>query len=337
MISIYFAPMEGITGHIYRNLYQSCFYNIDKYFTPFIVGNRKAGMKARELRDVLPENNPDINIVPQILTADATEFVNTAKRLHVLGYSEVNLNLGCPSGTVVSKGRGSGFLAFPDKLDAFFEEVFEKTDVRVSVKTRLGMDDVSEFDGLLSIYCKYPLTELIIHPRSRKELYSGHVHLDMFSLAVERCPFPVCYNGDIFRVEDYRQIRNRFPQVSRIMIGRGLLANPFLVEQIRAAEEAQFMMVEGGSKELQKTSKEFLQEFYDRLYDGYRQELSGDKDVLFKLKELWNYQIWMFDDDGKHIKAIRKAKTKTEYDLAVRGLFRECELLEDTGMFYRAR
>lgn len=322
--------MEGITGHVYRNLYRSCFGNIDKYFTPFIVGNRKAGLKAKELRDVLPENNPDIRIVPQILTADAVEFVNTAKRLKQLGYDEVNLNLGCPSGTVVSKGRGSGFLAFPDKLDAFLAEIFEKTDMRISVKTRLGKEDTAEFDGLLSIFCKYPLAELVVHPRLQRELYGGSPHLDAFAKAEERCPFPVCYNGDIFRVEDYRRIRKQFPGVSRIMIGRGLLAYPFLVERIRADESPQ------KAEDLSKRTKEFLAEFFERLYEGYRQELSGDKDVLFKMKELWNYQIWLFDDDGKHIKAIRKAKNKTEYDMAVKTLFRECGLVEGAGLFYKS-
>lgn len=327
MISIYFAPMEGITGHVYRNLYQSCFHNIDKYFTPFIVGNRKAGMKARELRDVLPENNPDITIVPQILTADAKEFINTANRLKVLGYNEVNLNLGCPSGTVVSKGRGAGFLANPDKLDIFLSEIFAGTDMKISVKTRLGRDDVSEFDGLLDIFCKYPMEELIVHPRIRNELYSGHPHLDVFSRAVGKCPFPVCYNGDIFRVEDYHRIREQFPEVLRIMIGRGILANPFLVEQIRVSEN-------GGADKPKLTGK-FAEEFLERLYEGYRKELSGDKDVLFKMKELWSYFIWMFDDDGRYIKHIRKAKNKTEYDMAVRSLLRDCSIVEGAGLFFK--
>lgn len=327
MISIYFAPMEGITGHVYRNLYQSCFHNIDKYFTPFIVGNRKAGIKARELRDVLPENNPDITIVPQILTADAKEFINTANRLKILGYNEVNLNLGCPSGTVVSKGRGSGFLAEPDKLDIFLSEIFAGTDMKISVKTRLGRDDVSEFDGLLDIFCKYPMEELIVHPRIRNELYSGHPHLDVFSKAVSKCPFPVCYNGDIFRVEDYHRIREQFPDVLRIMIGRGILANPFLVEQIRVSEN--------GSADRPKLTGKFAEEFLERLYEGYRKELSGDKDVLFKMKELWSYFIWMFDDDGRYIKQIRKAKSKTEYDMAVRSLLRDCNIVEGAGVFRR--
>lgn len=327
--------MEGITGHVYRNLYRSCFHNIDKYFTPFIVGNRKAGMKARELKDVLPENNPDITIVPQILTADAVEFINTAKRLASLGYDEVNLNLGCPSGTVVSKGRGAGFLAFPDKLDAFFSEIFAKTDMKISVKTRLGKDDVAEFDGLLDIFCKYPLEELIVHPRIRNELYSGHPHLDVFSRAVHKCPFPVCYNGDIFRMEDYCRIRERFPDVSRIMIGRGILANPFLAEQIRVSEEDAADTAGASTAELPGLTVEFAEEFLGRLYEGYRKELSGDKDVLFKMKELWSYFIWMFDDDGKHIKEIRKAKNKTEYDMAVRSLLRNCKIVEGAGLFFK--
>lgn len=335
MISIYFAPMEGITGYVYRNLYQSCFHNIDKYFTPFIVGNRKAGMKARELKDVLPENNPDITIVPQILTADAIEFINTAKRLKSLGYDEVNLNLGCPSGTVVSKGRGSGFLAFPDKLDTFLAEIFTEVDMKISVKTRLGRDDVMEFDGLLDIFCKYPMEELIVHPRIRNELYSGHPHFDVFSKAVEKCPFPVCYNGDIFRVEDYHRIREWFPKVSRFMIGRGILANPFLVEQIRVSGENGADTAGGSSgADRPKLTKEFAQEFLDRLYEGYRKELSGDKDVLFKMKELWSYFIWMFDDNGKYVKEIRKAKSKTEYDMAVRSLLRDCQIVEGAGLFH---
>lgn len=333
MISIYFAPMEGITGHVYRNLYQSCFHNIDKYFTPFIVGNRKAGMKARELKDVLPENNPDIPIVPQILTADAAEFINTAKRLQALGYDEVNLNLGCPSGTVVSKGRGSGFLAFPDKLDAFFSEIFEKTDIKISVKTRLGRDDIAEFDGLLDIFCRYPLEELIVHPRIRTELYSGSPHLDAFARAVSRCPFPVCYNGDIFRVEDFQKISAEFPDVTRIMIGRGILANPFLVEQIRACMED---AADGGrNRNTPGLTGEFAGKFLERLYEGYRAELSGDKDVLFKMKELWSYFIWMFRDDGRYIKEIRKAKNKTEYDMAVFSLLRECQVIEGGGLFFK--
>lgn len=315
--------MEGITGYIYRNLYQSYFHNIDKYFTPFIVGNKKAGMKARELRDVLPENNPDITIVPQILTSDAEEFINTARRIQQLGYNEINLNLGCPSGTVVSKGRGSGFLAYPDKLKSFFDEIFPALkDMQISVKTRLGKDNLNGFEELLSIYASYPLHELIVHPRIQKELYSGTPHYDEFSMALKKSTCPVCYNGDIFAVKDYQNITDRFPDVDRIMLGRGILANPFLIDEINGKSGA---------------TKEFVKEFYAKLYDEYRVVMSGDRDVLFKMKELWSYQIWLFDDEGKYAKAIRKSQTRDEYMCAVENLLYNCNVVEGAGLFYKYR
>lgn len=320
-MKFYFAPMEGITGFVYRNLYQSYFHNIDKYFTPFIVGNKKASMRARELRDVLPENNPDITIVPQILTCDVEEFVSTVGRLKTLGFNEVNLNLGCPSGTVVSKGRGAGFLAKPKELKEFLSRIFEETDVEISLKTRLGMEFVSEFDELLDIYRSFPLKELIIHPRVRKELYSGTPHYEEFEKAYETCSFPVCYNGDIFTVSDYQKLTDKFPKLDRVMLGRGILANPFLVDRIN-----------GVGREI---TGEFIEEFTGRLFEEYRRELSGDRDVLFKMKELWSYQIWMFEDEGRYIKEIRKAKNKTEYDVAVRNLIRNSPINGNAGLFNR--
>lgn len=322
-MKFYFAPMEGITGYVYRNLYQSYFHNIDKYFTPFIVGNKKAGMKARELRDVLPENNPDITIVPQILTSDAEEFINTARRIQQFGYDEVNLNLGCPSGTVVSKGRGSGFLAYPDKLNIFLDEVFNAlSDMKVSIKTRLGKDDLEGFDKLLSIYGAYPLHELIVHPRIQKELYSGTPHLEEFATAMRESTCPVCYNGDIFAIKDYENITEMFPEMDRIMLGRGILANPFLVDEIHGKSGA---------------DKNFIREFYERLYDEYRKIMSGDRDVLFKMKELWSYQIWLFDDEGKYAKAIRKSQTRDEYMSAVNALLNNCDIVPGAGLFYKFR
>ena len=320
-MKFYFAPMEGITGYVYRNLFHSYFKDIDKYFTPFIVGNKKASMKARELKDVLPENNAGLPIVPQLLTNNAEEFINTARRVEQFGYKEINLNLGCPSGTVVSKGRGSGFLAYPDRLDAFLEEVFDALgDMQISIKTRLGKDSVSEFEDILKIYKKYPLHELIIHPRIQKELYSGMPHYEEFEKAYKECPFLVCYNGDIFTVEKYEAVVKKFPKLDCVMLGRGLLANPFLLEQIH------------GRKGM---TAEFVTEFYERLYEEYRKVLSGDRDVLFKMKELWSYQTWMFEDDGKYIKAIRKAQSKDEYRCAVRSLVVNCPVIENAGLFSR--
>ena len=166
-MKFYLAPMEGITGFVYRNSYEKFFHNIDKYFTPFIVPTSSKSFKTKELRDILPENNKGMYIVPQILTNDSEGFINTAEKLQQLGYNEINLNLGCPSGTVVSKGRGSGFLAKRDELDKFLDEIYIKDDIEISVKTRIGRDEPEEFYELIKIYNNYPINELIIHPRTR--------------------------------------------------------------------------------------------------------------------------------------------------------------------------
>ncbi|MEQ8199412.1 MAG: tRNA-dihydrouridine synthase family protein, partial [Clostridiaceae bacterium] len=194
----YLAPMEGITGYIYRNSYEKFFCNIDKYFTPFIVPNRSRSLKTKELRDILPENNKDINnIVPQILTNDSEGFIATAKKLQQLGYKEINLNLGCPSGTVVSKNRGSGFLAQREELDVFLDEIFKMDHMKISIKTRIGKDSPEEFYELIKIYNKYPLEELIIHPRTRNDFYGNKPNLEVFKDALSLSTNPVCYNGDI--------------------------------------------------------------------------------------------------------------------------------------------
>lgn len=201
----YLAPMEGITGHIYRNAYAKYFDNIDKYFTPFIVPNQSTSLKTKELRDMLPENNEGLYIVPQILTNDAEGFITTAKKLQQLGYDEINLNLGCPAGTVVSKNRGSGFLSQRDELDSFLDEIFKINDMKISVKTRIGKDSPDEFYELIKIYNKYPMEELIIHPRTRQDFYGNTPNLDVFKDAISLSENTLCYNGDIFTVEDYKK------------------------------------------------------------------------------------------------------------------------------------
>ena len=194
----YLAPMEGITGFIYRNTYKKFFDNIDKYFTPFIVPTSSKSFKTKELRDILPENNKGMNIVPQILTNDSDGFITTARKLQQLGYSEINLNLGCPSGTVVSKNRGSGFLAKREELDKFLDEIYKIDDMKISIKTRIGKDSSEEFYELIKIYNKYPLEELIIHPRTREDFYGNKPNLEVFKDALTLSNSPVCYNGDFY-------------------------------------------------------------------------------------------------------------------------------------------
>ena len=197
---LYLAPLEGITGWIFRSAVHECFGGFDKYFVPFIRPNQMGHFSAREKKDILPEHNEGMYTVPQILTNRPEDFIRTAHKLREYGYEEINLNLGCPSKTVVTKGRGAGFLADPDRLDAFLDEVFEKCAVRISVKTRLGMDEPEEFCYLLEIYNKYPMEELIIHPRVQKDFYKNTPDLKVFAEALAKSRNPVCYNGDIFTV-----------------------------------------------------------------------------------------------------------------------------------------
>ena len=196
-MKLYLAPLEGITNHIYRKALYQCFGGFDKYFIPFIRAKQNLNFSGREKKDISPENNQGMYAVPQILTKNADDFLQTANQLREYGYQEVNLNLGCPSRTVVTKGRGAGFLDEPQKLDCFLDAVFEKCDLEISIKTRIGMEDPEEFETILPIYNKYPLKELIIHPRVQKEFYKNTPKLDTYAWAVEHSQHPLCYNGDI--------------------------------------------------------------------------------------------------------------------------------------------
>lgn len=312
-MKFYLAPMEGITGYVYRNAHETFFHTVDRYMSPFIAPNQNRCMNTRETRDVLPEHNQGMDLVPQIMTNKAHDFVATCEKLSELGYSEVNLNLGCPSGTVVSKRRGSGFLVDPEELDRFFDQIFQNVSVDVSVKTRLGLESVSEFDAIMNIYNKYPLKELVIHPRVQKEFYQGSPHWDVFREALSSSRAKVCYNGDIFTVDQYKQFVEEFPQVDRIMVGRGVLVNPGLIGQIKGEKSP---------------DKETIRKFHDRLMADYGEIMSGDRNLLFKMKEIWFYLCHSFTNYEKYYKKIRKAEKLSVYEAAVNGLFAEQEVTD---------
>ena len=314
----YLAPMEGITGHIYRNAYAKYFHNIDKYFTPFIVPNQSTSLKTKELRDMLPENNEGLYIVPQILTNDADGFITTAMKLQQLGYDEINLNLGCPAGTVVSKNRGSGFLAQRDELDSFLDEIFKIKDMKISVKTRIGKDSPEEFYELINIYNKYPMEELIIHPRTRQDFYGNTPNLDVFKDAISLSKNTLCYNGDIFTVEDYYKITESFPEVDKVMLGRGILANPGLMGEI---------------KDNIYVDKKILKEFHDEIFNNYTELLKEDKNAMYRMKELWGYMSHIFTNNKKYYKKIKKAQKAKDYIEAVSNLFEEQEIIKGAGLF----
>lgn len=328
-MKFYLAPMEGITGHIYRNALEKYFPGTDKYFTPFIAPDQNKILRTKERRDVLPENNHIPELVPQILTNSAEDFIRTAKVLQELGYEEVNLNLGCPSGTVVSRKRGSGLLAFPDEVERLLDGIFSEIQMKVSVKTRIGKDDAEDAFWLMEIYRKFPLSELIIHPRIQKDFYRGEPNQDLFGELIRASKdqeggmpssghpentFPVCYNGNLLTEKDYLFFAEKFPEVDAVMLGRGVIANPGLIRQIRSGL---------------KTDKKTLRAFHDEVLEEYRSLFGEDKNALFRMKEMWIYMIHLFTNHEKYAKKIRKAQSLAEYRCAADALFLEQDLLPD--------
>ena len=312
---IYFAPLEGITTYPYRNLHHKYFGGVEKYFTPFLAPGPEQGMSVKEMRDVLPENNAGIPVVPQILTNRAGDFLLASKKLLEMGYREINLNLGCPSGTVTAKKKGSGFLLYPDDLDRFFDEVFSDAAVRngeflVSVKTRIGKNEVEEWPELMQVYNRYPIHELTVHPRIQKEFYKGTPHLDVFTDILKESRNPVVYNGDLFTVEKVKEFREKFPTVGTVMIGRGLIRNPALAEMILQEET-----------EPEADILPRIREFHDALFEHYRETMSGDRNLLFRMKDLWSYMLAEVPDSEKLAKKIRKSQHVPEYLAAVEEVF----------------
>ena len=289
-MKLYLAPMEALTGYIFRNAYRDFFGDADRYFTPFIASKK---LSSKEKNDVIPEHNVGMDVIPQILTNKAEEFCYIANRLkEYYGYDEVNLNLGCPSGTVVAKNRGSGFLRVLPELREFLDVIYTKCNTT-------GVDDSDSFGVIIELYNDYPLSELIIHPRCRKDGYSGSPDLDAFQIAVRNSKHSLCYNGDIKTVSDYNRIIQNFPSVEKIMCGRGLLANPGLFGEIKGKAE---------------TDKETIRCFAKEICKGYCEIMSGDRNVLFKMKELWIYLAQNFESPEKLVKKIRKAETLVEYE-----------------------
>ena len=298
----YLAPLEGITTWIFRRAYHDCFLPMDKYFIPFLSPHTKRGFNAKETAEIAPENNEGMRTIPQILTNRAGDFLRTAEKLTYYGYDEINLNLGCPSKTVVSKGRGAGFLADPEGVDRFLDEIYAGTKMKISIKTRIGVTDPEEFAKLLEIYNQYPVEELIIHPRVQKDFYKNKPNLEVFEEAARNGRMSLCYNGDICSEEYAKSIRERFPRTEACMIGRGIIGNPGLLGEIKGRGPAEAAV---------------LKKFHDQIYEEYQRTGMGDKNVLFKMKEIWGYLGSSFPDCKKLLKQIRKAEKLDRYEEAV--------------------
>ncbi len=310
----YFAPMEGITGFVFRNIHQDMFPGIDRYYMPFIAPHTDGSLKSREKSDTDPLHNVHVNVIPQILSNHAESTITAARRLLDLGYDEVNLNLGCPYPTVVSKGRGAGFLEYPDRLRAYLDEIFAADHMpAVSIKTRLCSGGSAQNDALFSLYSEYPAAELIIHPRRQKDFYKGTPDRELYDHIADTCPLPLCYNGSLYTPQDVDAFLQAHTREKALMIGRGLLRNPALIR-----------VCLGGAP----LSMQEFKEFHDRLYQGYSQLLSGPAAILGHMKELWIYWETALQVSPKLMKAVYKSRSTGAYESAVSILMREAQLYD---------
>ena len=298
----YFAPMEGLTDSVYRRLHHTYFPGVDRYYMPFISPTVHRSLTPREARELPCADSEAFVAIPQIMTKVPEDFLWAAVQCAELGYGEVNLNLGCPSGTVVAKGKGSGMLADPESLDRFLDGIFTAAPLPVSVKSRLGLTDPQEFPRLLEVYNRYPIAELTLHPRVRKAFYSGSVDMEMFDYCVTNSKNPLCYNGDICSLEDAARIGEKYPQVGSIMIGRGLIGDPG-------------MLTPGG------TTPDALEEMFNEMLEAYMTLFGGSRNAMFRLKEHWGMLIHRFEGSEKLGKRLRKTTDVDEYRAITREIF----------------
>jgi len=305
-MDIYFAPLEGITGHIFRRAYNGIYGSdsIEKYFSPFLSPAEKCPITPREKRDITPENNEGIYLVPQILTCKSDYLIDATKELKAMGYTEVNLNLGCPSGTVCAKGKGAGFLPETLALQKFLDDIYSYADsdgMKISVKTRLGYYNPDEFYDLIDIFNAFPISELIVHPRIRTDFYKGEPRREYYAYALEHSRNPLVYNGNIFTVKDYEDLSGAFgSSLDPVMLGRGLISDPSLADKLKGVtSETDFVK---------------LRKLHDTIYHEYQKIMSPDINVLFKMRELWTYWQVLFDGRERDIKKLLKAKKYAEYE-----------------------
>ncbi|MBO5323901.1 MAG: tRNA-dihydrouridine synthase family protein [Oscillospiraceae bacterium] len=294
--------MEGLTDSIYRRLHRKYFSGVDRYYMPFISPTMHRTLTGREERELPFADTECFAAVPQLLTKVPEDFLWAAQVIKDRGYEEVNLNLGCPSGTVTAKGKGSGMLSDLDGLDRFLDSIFSTAPLPISVKTRLGVTDSEEFPALLEIYNRYPIKELIVHPRVRKQFYTCGVDMEQFRYAVENSKKPLCYNGDILSVADAEKIRAEFPQVESVMIGRGLVGDPG--------------MLSPNGTDIQK-----LEAFCDELLEAYLVAFGGSRNAMFRLKENWGFLIGHFENSEKLWKRLRKTTDLAEYRSITKEIF----------------
>ena len=304
------SPLQGFTDFRFRNAFDQYFGGIDTFYAPYIRLNGKFVVKPAYERDLLPKNNRVGELIPQIMTNSAEEFLFVAKYVQDLGYNELNWNLGCPYPMVTKRGMGSGLVCEGEKIDAILNKVHSESDILVSMKMRMGYEHAAEILDTFPVLDKYPLKNVAIHARIGKQLYKGGVDLESFQRCVENTKHKLYYNGDITSVEAFHKLQDRFPTIDHWMIGRGLIADPFLPS-----------MIKKNTTVYPEEKVEVFSKFHDTLYAAYSEQLSGPKHITMKMYHFWEYFASTFNDPRKALKKIKKSKSLQDYDRSVREIF----------------
>lgn len=304
----YLAPLQGFTDFMYRRVYEQVFSGIDTFFIPYISVKNNEVLRKYE-KEVLPVNNPQTRVIPQVLAASAEEILFLSNYLSALGYHEINLNLGCPYPMVTKRGMGSGLLPFPKKIEAILAAFFEKTNLKLSVKMRAGLVSATEIEQVVPVLNQFPLSEVILHPRVAKQLYSGDIIDSAFEFAAGSLKHRLVYNGDVNSVDDYNRIHQKFPGTSCFMAGRGVLMNPFLPAEIK-------------NQHFTETPKrEKLIEFHRLMLEEYLKVMDNPGNALNKMKQFWIYFCHNFAEPKKCLKKIEKSNGLQAYQTAVNVIF----------------
>jgi tRNA-dihydrouridine synthase len=303
---LWLAPLRGITDAVYRSTYAEHFDGLDMAVAPFVTTHRGRRIKPAHVRDLQPEDNRMLPVIPQILTKSAEQFITLARHLFDMGYGTINLNCGCPFPQVANKGRGSGLLSDPDHLDRLLDRVLARIPNRLSIKTRLGRHRGEEIFTVMPVFNRYPLQNVIVHPRTGVQMYSGTPDLTTFDWCLRHCRHPVIYNGDITDLAGFEALVGRFEGVSGWMIGRGVLANPFLPGLLK----------KGSTLDTAQRTDRFRL-FHNVLFERYRDRLSGPGHLLDRMKGLWKYFAQGFRDSDRARKRIHKSRTIGQYRKAV--------------------
>ncbi|TVZ28138.1 tRNA-dihydrouridine synthase [Gillisia sp. Hel_I_86] len=300
------SPLQGFTDFRFRNAFHHYFGGIDTFYAPYIRLDGKMVVKNSYQRDLLPEHNNTLEVIPQVITNDAEEFLFVAKYVQELGYKELNWNLGCPYPMVTKRGMGSGLICDPAKIDHILDKAHTETDILVSMKMRMGYENSNEILEAFPILDKYPLKNIAIHARIGKQLYKGGVDLDAFERCIGSTKHKLYYNGDITKVSSFKNMQERFPSIDHFMIGRGLIADPFLPS-----------IIKNDTTEYPKDRWKIFSEFHDTIYEQYDAALSGPTPIKMKMQGFWSYFSQSFSNPQKSFKKIKKANNPRAYKQAV--------------------